>query len=90
MMKTAAHLVFLFTAIILSGCQKEMNFLEVTHPKYDSLSLVNAVTAINYDVDDRFLSKSEQVYTYDESGGRTVVAFRDSTGNGIRNIVRFR
>jgi hypothetical protein len=83
MMKTAVYLTLLFTTLVLGACQKEMNFVDVTQPQYDSLSLVSTVTAINYDVNDNFLWRSEQLYKYGEPGGRTVVRFRDSTQNSI-------
>src|SRR5687768_15810669 len=83
MMKTATQLTILFSTLILSSCQKEIVYSDISKPQYDSLSFVSAVTTVNYDVEDRFLWKSEQLYTYDEPGGITVVRFKDSTANGI-------
>ena len=83
MMKTALQLTLLFSTVILGSCQKELVYSDISQPQYDSLSLVSAVTTVNYDVDDRFLWKSEQLYSYDEPGGTTVVRFRDSSANRI-------
>ena len=79
---TLGLLIVICSILFLGACQKELFYDGVSQPRYDSLTLVHSVISINYDVDDQFLWKSEELYTYDEQAKKTLVLIKDSTANG--------
>jgi hypothetical protein len=86
MTKTISLLFIIFTSCLLFiACQKEIYYEDIKPPHYDSLTLVRSVVTRNYDKSDQLLWKSDEHYTYDESGNKTFVSFKDSSENGTNS-----
>src|SRR5690349_9312179 len=84
MMKTNHRILMLIcSSALFAACQKELHYDDISTPRFDSVNLVRLVKTSNYDQNDALLWSSQELYTYDDAGGKTLVLIKDSSANGI-------
>jgi hypothetical protein len=75
--------LIIISSVLLTACQKEIFYTDISKETDDYIHLVSAVRSTNYDVHDKFLLSSLQQYTYDTLANKTIVYFKDSSENGV-------